>query len=150
MHAADSPSDFAAFAEARGLDLDHIGSVEAVGLMCDWYEVQRADDVTLENDGDMLLFQWGTYSWDGGAFSYDLTRQFILDSEEDDDAIFQLSFTLLFDEPSGVAPAGSDVRWCSRPVELAVFRSFIASSLATTFASSRQPSGTRLRFENAG
>jgi hypothetical protein len=150
VHAADSPSDFTSFAEARGLDLDHIGSVDAVGLMCDWYEVRRADDVTMEDDGDMLLFQWGTYSWDGGAFSYDLTRQFIVNGEEDDDAIFQLSFTLLFDGAGEAASVGSGDRWCSRPEELADFRSFIASSVASAFASSRQPSGTRLMFDNAG
>jgi hypothetical protein len=49
-----------------------------VGLMLDWYVSERADDVDLSADGDMLLFQWGTYDRaKGPIFQYDITRQLL-------------------------------------------------------------------------
>ena len=150
MLASDSLTEVAAFAEARGLDLDHLQPTDAGMLMCDWYELQRADDVTLEQDGDMLLFQWGTYSWNGGAFSYDFTRQFILNETDDDAAIWQLSLTVLFDAADESESIGSGNRWCARPSELGDFRSFVASSVATSFAQARSSTGARLTFEQAG
>lgn len=43
-----------------------------------FYGEVRADDVDLESDGDMLLFQWGTHDWGNGPmFEVDITRQFI-------------------------------------------------------------------------
>src|SRR5262245_18431850 len=65
--------------------------------MCDWYRTNRVDDVSLDSDGDMLLFDWGTYSWNNDRFSYDFTRQLIVDGDSDDDELWQLSLTLLFD-----------------------------------------------------
>jgi hypothetical protein len=147
VHIADSRADFVAFIGARGLDVDRLGPREAVGLMCDWYEVRRADGTNIASNGDMLLFQWGTFSWNGGAFSYDLTRQFLLDDEDGDDAIFQLHLTLLFDATDESISIGSDDRWCDEPSGLAEFRSFVESSAATTLVSSQQPTGTRLTFE---
>jgi hypothetical protein len=48
-------------------------------------------------DGDMLLFQWGTYDWGKGRhFELNITRQFIEQGLEDDDAISQLSLTYRF------------------------------------------------------
>jgi hypothetical protein len=118
--------------------------------MCDWYETQRVDDVNLDHDGDMLLFQWGTYSWNGDAFSYDITRQFIVESAEDDDAIWQLALTVLFDAADETESLGSGGQWCYRPDQVDDFRSFVAASPVTAFALSRRPVGARWRFEQAG
>jgi hypothetical protein len=119
-------------------------------LMCDWYELQRADDVSLEQDGDMLLFQWGTYSWNGGAFSYDFTRQFTLDNADDDASIWQLSLTVLFAATDKSESIGSGNRWCASPNELGDYRSFVASSVATSVAQAQRSTGTCLTFEQVG
>ena len=54
--------------------------------MLAFYESMRFDDVDLAADGDMLLYQWGTYDWGRGAsFEFDITRQLILGAGEDED-----------------------------------------------------------------
>jgi hypothetical protein len=98
----------------------------------------------------MLLFQWGSYDWNDGSFSYDITRQFILDGADDDDAIWQLSLTVLFEATDDTAAAGSGNCWCHTPEELSDFRSLIAACVATPVALSLQPIATRLTFESVG
>jgi hypothetical protein len=145
---ADAESEFRRFADARGLAIEHLDAAEAAVLICDWYSTTRVDGVSLDSDGDMLLFQWGTYSWNDDKFSYDFTRQFIIDADTDDEALWRLSLTLLFDDDAD--EVGSGNRWCQRPNELDDFRSFVASASATTFALSRAPVVTRLTFGPTG
>lgn len=145
---ADADSEFRRFVNDRDLSVERLDAAEAATLMCDWYRTSRVDDAGLNRDGDMLLFQWGTYSWNSDRFSYDFTRQFIVDGGSDDDALWQLSLTLLFDDDA--TEVGSGNRWCGRPNELDDFRSFVASSQATTFALSRTPVETRLTFGPTG
>src|SRR5699024_7432681 len=69
------------------------------------YRVEQAE---LEEDGDMLLFQWGTYDWGHGRhFEVDLTRQVILPSPdpEDDPSYLQLRCSFLY-PPEGFEPLG--------------------------------------------
>jgi hypothetical protein len=48
-----------------------------------------------EEDGDILLFQYGTYDWGKGKFfRFNITRQFIKSNEDEP---YQLSMTLFFD-----------------------------------------------------
>jgi hypothetical protein len=147
---ADAESDLRALAQARGVSIERLDAAAAANLMCDWYETHRVEDVNLHHDGDMLLFQWGTYSWNGDAFSYDITRQFIVDSAEDDDAIWHLALTVLFDAATETESLGSGSQWCYRPDEVDDFRSFVAASPVTAVALSRRPVGAGLRFEQAG
>jgi len=65
----------------------------AVASMFAFYRDVRADGCDLEQEGDMLLFQWGTYDWGHGLrFEFDVTRQCILGDGDDDD-ITQLHLT---------------------------------------------------------
>lgn len=48
-----------------------------------------------DEDGDMLLFQYGTYDWGNGKyFEFDITRQFIKSNEDEP---YQLSMKLFFE-----------------------------------------------------
>ena len=99
-----------------------------VRLMLDFYRDVRADGCELDEDGDMLLFQWGTYDFgEGRSFQFDITRQFILalpEDEDDDSAMSQLSFTFHF-TPSAQFDALKGNRWCSTPDDLKDFETFI-------------------------
>ena len=67
-------------------------------MMLAFYGSVRFDDVDLAADGDMLLYQWGAYDWgEGESFEFDITRQLILGTGEDED-IFQLSLTFIDDQ----------------------------------------------------
>lgn len=56
-------------------------------VMADFYGQVRVGGVNMGEDGDMLLFQWGTYSWgEERCFEVSVVRQLILPSLDDDDA----------------------------------------------------------------
>lgn len=99
-------------------------------MMFDFYE--SAKPVGCDGpDSDMLLFQWGTYDWGTGRhFSLNITRQFIEENLQDDDAISQLSLTFRF-EPTGELEAiGEGNRWCDGPTEFSIVREYALSSPA--------------------
>jgi hypothetical protein len=50
-------------APARGAQLSTLDAAFAVDAMIEFYVDVRADDVRLDDDGDMFLFQWGTWDW---------------------------------------------------------------------------------------
>lgn len=79
----------------------------------------------------MLLFQWGTYDLGSGLrFNLDITRQFIEDAEQDDDAISQLSLGFNFEPSAERAALGDGNRWCDGLREFDIFREFALSSAA--------------------
>ena len=120
--------------------------------MIDWYALERATDAaSSDDDGDMLLFQWGPYDWGQGRFfEVDITRQLVLASEVDDDAIMQLSFTFRYTPGAPTDALGKGHQWCYRPSELEPFRDLVAAHAAMRFARAATPVGRELRFENAG
>jgi hypothetical protein len=102
---------------------------EGIELMLDFYRDVRVEGCPLEDDGDMLLFQWGTYDWGHGPlFEFDTTRQFGESALEGDDAISQLSFTFHFTPSAQIDLLGQGSRWCYTPEGLSDFAAFIAST----------------------
>jgi hypothetical protein len=101
---------------------------ELVGLVIGWYLDERASGTApVHHDGDMLLFQWGTWSWsEPPSFTIDMTRQFLVTAG--DDEIWQLSVELQY-PLTDLAPGH---RWCGSPDEVDDFRSFIDGSEVMT------------------
>ena len=63
-----------------------------------FYKEKRVKKVSYENDGDMILVQWGIYDWGAGKyFEFDIARQYIEIDKDGDDAISQFHTTLYFD-----------------------------------------------------
>lgn len=122
--------------------------------MLDFYLSERADDVDVDADGDMLLFQWGTYDWgDGPSFQYDLTRQFITETGDEpfgDESFWQLSLVLHFEPNAETTAVGSGDRWCNGLSAVDELRRFINDVAASTLAQRFTPSRTELRFGPAG
>ena len=57
---------------------------EAIAAMCEFYAHQRAEGAELDQDGDMLLYQWGVYGWnEPEMFQVDITRQFMVTGEDE-------------------------------------------------------------------
>ena len=115
--------------EAAGLSLETLTPAAGVEAMLAYYAEERAEGCPFEADGDMLLFQWGTYDWgDGPAFEVDITRQLIVADDEDEEPR-QLRLTFRFEPASGGA-AGEGTKWCQSLAELARFRRFVTQSAA--------------------
>lgn len=150
MHATESDEAFRAALERTGQSLDDLDAGVAISAMLDFYRSTRADGVeALGDGGDMLLFQWGSYG--DGAFTYDITRQFILrDVEDADEAIWQLSLTLYFPTGPQSQAAGNGDRWCDDPDGVEGFEQFIESSPATVYARTAVPERIELRLSPAG
>jgi hypothetical protein len=73
----------------------------ALALAIDFYTNFKIDGVDIDiPDYDMLLFQYGTYDWHDGKgekFSVDFTRQFYIESDENEE-FYQLRFALYFNK----------------------------------------------------
>ena len=149
----DSLNALHEFASGSGRDLSTADAALFVAVITDWYRSERATDaIDIEDDGDMLLFQWGTYELDAGPiFYYDVTRQMILnDADDDDGAIWQLNCQLTYQALPEASALGDDADWCSSPSELDDFRSLIAASAATAYANTHRHVAVDIRFGPAG
>lgn len=125
----DSEVSFREFVDSAGLAIDSLTAPQAVELMLRHYATLRVLGCSTDDDGDMLLFQWGTYDWGAGLhFEFDLTRQFILDGADGDVGISQLSLTLHFPASDDLRRLGSGDRWCHAPGDLEEFRAFVLGS----------------------
>lgn len=136
MLAVNAEAEFAHFLAGRGLALDALSASTAVAAMIGFYRDVRADDVDLTEDGDMLLFQWGIYSWTDApeTFQYDITRQLIAAGGDDDDDFGQLSLVVHFEPTPPMLDLRSGHEWCRRPDDLPGFEQFIATAEATICA----------------
>lgn len=85
--------------EANGTKLAEIRPEEGVGAMLEFYRDVRAEGCEVDQDGDMLLYQWGTY---GKTFQLDLTRQFIVEGEDEP---YQVGRDISFRAVGGVGGA---------------------------------------------
>ena len=117
-------------------------------VILEFYEDARIDDTSLEEDGDMLLFQWGSYDWgQGPSFELDLTRQAIPAGTEDP-PILQLQCTYRY-EPAYFQNVVPGNQWCYSPHELAEFRSFVLGSEAMRRAAGLTPASMDILLEDA-
>jgi hypothetical protein len=125
---SDSVNAFEEFVEKRGGSLPALTVHSGIEEMLAFYESVLPTGCVNER-GDMLLFQWGTYDWGNGKqFEIDITRQFIESAAEDDDAISQLHLTFKFSPDKDTAALGAGNRWCKSQSEIRAFREFIMSN----------------------
>jgi hypothetical protein len=132
MRTKDALKVFRSFLEKRGIDLANTDPVSGIDLMIAFYADVRFSDVDLDEDGDMLLFQYGgPYSWSPAYFDLNITRQFITKTQG---VFYQLSLSFLY-----VVTENSlqDNKWCKRVEEIDSFRNYIQSSAAIAWISNR-------------
>ena len=113
-----------------------------------FYEDTRIEGTNLDDDGDMLLFQWGSYDWGQGLqFELDLTRQAIPAGQEDS-PIRQLRCTYRYD-PTHFNDIVAGSQWCHSPSQLDEFRQFVLGSRALRRAVGRPQNSFELSLEDA-
>ena len=133
----------------RGLSartVEDLPIAEAFAHLVRFYRTQTAEGARPdEEDGDMLLYQWGTYDWQDGTgsrFEISLTRQLIYPEGEDQE-IWQLSLTYGFESSPAFAQLKGGEEWCSSKEKAQEFLDMILASPA--FAACRD--GTPLRMQ---
>jgi hypothetical protein len=109
---------------------------DAISAMLAFYAEERAEGCSLDDDGDMLLYQWGTNDWgEGESFEFNIARQFINARDE----VSQLSLTYGFAVSKETKTVGDGNKWCESPDELEKFRRFVTGSKAYKLVSSVLP-----------
>jgi len=147
-----SSAEFHSRLRSRGLDFSTLApDVGFSELFAFYRDVRPIGCVPVEHDGDMLLYRWGTWDWGNGMyFNLNLTRQFVLEDLEDDDALFQLALTFFYAPSPTLEALKQGSRWCHSPSELLEFQQFVASSNAYRSALKYTADKVDLRYENAG
>jgi hypothetical protein len=116
------------------------------------YVDSRIDSTDVEKDGDMLLFQWGTYDWgEGTLFEVGLTRQITkasCDPDEEADSMQQLQMTFRFSSTEETTALGKGNEWCPRPSNVNLFLASIKSNGAYIFALERRPIETEIALDH--
>ena len=145
MRPSQSQAEFLARIGKAGLTLNALKTEAAVGLMASFYKDQRAEGCRLEQQGDMLLYQWGTYSFGPPeTFQLDLTRQFVEEAGEEDPPMSQLSLTVHYLPTPELRALGTGNRWCEHPDLLPDFERFIQTSEAYRQSGARAPARVTL------
>ena len=120
---------------------------DGVRLMLNFYKQSRFDNCPVEKNGDMLLYQWGTYDWGSGSFfQFDMTRQFIESGFEGDDGMSQLSLRFYFHPSQELEKLGSGDRWCESPSELVSFERYVKESFAYTKVANLKPEKVEISY----
>jgi hypothetical protein len=131
--------EFESFVRQYDFKFERLTLASSVQLMLDFYKQFRVDGCPINNNGDMLLFAWGTYNWgEGSFFQCDITRQFVSDGLDGDDAISQLSVRVYFD-PAGFSDLKSGSRWCESLDDVVNFEMFILANDAFISVATKQP-----------
>ena len=149
--AGEAQQEFQAFLSRRGLAVATLDVAGGSAAMLDFYQDHRPADCAQIPDGDMLLFQWGTYDWGQGEhFQLDLTRQLVLSEDAEDEDIWHLSLTFLFDPVDELRALGAGNAWCDTVQALPKFRTDVSGSEAFMVCSAWRPLRTTLRYYCAG
>ena len=155
MKAHDALAYFQTFLSENGAALEVLLPQTAVELMVRFYAQVRADDCAFDEDGDMLLFQWGVYNWGNGEFfEYNITRQFIMSEAVEqeecaDDWIGQLSLTLKYQPFPVLKTIAAGNLWCAHPDDIPGFLTFIQACDATMSLTDLPIVARELTFINA-
>lgn len=158
MDIKNAQREFKKRLEGAGRGLEGLRVTEGIDAMLAFYRDTRVRNCELDADGDMLLFQWGTYEGRGATaddegeegpggeerFTVNITRQLIPADAEDE--IWQLGLTFEFEPEFEDLGDGND--WCHSPSELADFQADLNDSEVIAGVRELEPLAVRLTFEN--
>lgn len=134
-----------------------LSPADAFGAMLSFYHSQRVQGCDADAEGDMLLFQWGTYDWgSGSAFEIGLARQLIFDDRNplvrlltrtEHRAMWQLHLQFRFVPTDDLGRLGSGNRWCSAPDGVDAFEAYLHDTAAFRAVAGRTDVRPEIWFE---
>ncbi len=146
-----APAAFEDVLRSHGLSLDSMTPGAGFRAMLALYREHRAIECNVEEDGDMLLFQWGTYDWgQGPRFEFELARQLAPSGHEFDDVAHQLRLTFCFEPSEDLRSLGEGNRWCDSPRDQPSFEAYLAENPALQSVAHRSDGVVELRFGPVG
>ena len=150
MKPSAAKKEFLKRIKATGHSLKALPLLEGIESMLLFYEEERIDGCDIEEDSDMLLFQWGCNDWgEGEFFEVEIARQ-SMDQSGEDDNIRQLRLIYKFEPDAKLRKIKDGNKWCASPDEVDAFRKFIHSSKAFEAGTKMTPKKITLEFGVAG
>lgn len=123
MNFENAKEVFTQFLDKEKVVLSEASPIVCIEKMLEFYSQIRFDGVDLDDDGDMLLFQYGgPYGWEPEFFVLDITRQFM---SSEDGTISQLSLSYKYKVKSNEM---KDEHWCYDLSEVEAFSKYIKTS----------------------
>ena len=136
--------------EEAGHKLNSLPITEGIEAMLRFYEEERVDGCDIDEEGDMLLFQWGSNDWgEGEFFEVEIARQ-LMDQAGEDEDVRQLRLIYRFAPDAKLRKLEDGNQWCSSLDEVDAFRTFIHSSQAFKAGVKLDPVEITLEFGAAG
>ncbi len=153
MKPEDAEHQFEQFLEESNLAADALTPRSGLAAMLDFYVRERADGCSLAEDGDMLLFQWGTYDWgDGLRFEVGITRQLSWPERRrrrGELELWQLALTFRFPPIPRRRRSAAAIAGATRPTSLAAFKSWIEATPVFAAFADRRGAEVSLTYDSA-
>lgn len=138
------------FRNLSATPVEELSISQSFSLLVNFYETVKPNDAVPENeDGDMLLFQWGTNRWakDGPDFTLNLTRQIIYPDGDLDQEIWQLGLTYNYELTGTLTSLKSGNEWCHSTPQAAEFRDVIMGATAFSTCLENTPVAVDLSWD---
>lgn len=127
------------FAKANGINIKKSSPEQGFRQMFEFFKAVKLAGFERDDDGDMLLFQWGTYERDGRlVFLIDLTRQFYEVKLGEYVGTSQLAIAYYFEATPSSDLIGHGDRWLSGGDDVDEFVEFVMKSEAFLLAGERE------------
>jgi hypothetical protein len=131
----------------KGKSLEELKASDLVDTALEFYSSDRAKGCKIEEDGDMLMCQWGAHDWGSGVqFEFDLTRQFISKKWRGEE-LTQLHLTARYSITPELEESDAGDRWCHDPSEIGSFREFIQNSKVYSHVKNLKPTSVVIDYE---
>ena len=99
---------------------------EGIAAICAFYADERVDGAAIENDRDMLLYQWGVDTFSAPeTFRVSITRQLNVVGESQP---YQLTLVFGFQPTDSLRKIDLGNQWCRSPADLPAFQRFVDAS----------------------
>ena len=143
---ADTPGQIETMSPAEGV----------AAMLAFWRDTHCEGTAPEDEDGDGLLFQWGTYDWTYSKppkpkFHLSISRQlyFVYDASAGDIEIWHLRLEYTFADAPDLAALKSGQEWCFARGDLDRFRDYIAASDAFAAIEHYTPLDVEIAFSQA-
>src|SRR5712671_3880905 len=131
-----------------GRPLAQLTARDGIAAMCSFYTDERADGAVIENDRDMLLYQWGIDSFNTPeTFQVSITRQINVLGESQP---YQLALIFSYQPTDLLRKIDSGNQWCRSPADLPTFRRFIDASQAFKSVADAKANQVELQLNRRG
>ena len=142
--------EFEKYLKENARTLNKLTVISGVDSMSSFYADKRVENSSLENDGDMLLYESGVFDWgEGPNLEKNISRQIIEENSGDGD-IWQLTLIFKFSPESENSDLDDFNEWCKLPEKVNDFLKLLNSRKEIELYGDKHPGSIELQFRNAG